>query len=527
MTFRLSTTTTAIYRRAAAVRPPPTPLLPLLPRRTQQQQQQHPFSSTPTLFKKFKPQPLFLQPGEKPARKSKIPKKIRERRAAREGYARVPAERAAYARDAGADADPGAGEIFPELDEDGLVGLWKRIKTGKEVEQEEEEEYVGARSGPTVDYHYTPTRRLATSVGEQEERYDPTTQPPPPPSPSPSFRRESGASGLGFGLGPRARLLRPSPSFSSTSSSTNTTTTTGGGGETAMAQRLRRIRRSLVDFDSSSSLSPSPSPSYTTSQPSQPSQPSSPSLTPRPPPPPTIKVHPETTIPAWKIPTQQEYERYGSGSGSGSGSGRGARRDNARYAATLAVAPVVRSPSSRNGPVGERAPWQGKKQWQAQAQGQGQAQVQSQTPRPRERERDQGMGMGYGWSDQVEGGAGGGERSRADEEGRRTISAVGRQQQQGTYNNSNSNSSQHQPPPPTHPSPPTQPTARPPNRWEPTKRISLPAMAGLRDLHASDPARFTGQVLAEKFGISREAVGRILRSRFRDGGVGAGAGAGD
>ena len=44
-------------------------------------------------------------------------------------------------------------------------------------------------------------------------------------------------------------------------------------------------------------------------------------------------------------------------------------------------------------------------------------------------------------------------------------------------------------------------------------------MNGLRHLHFSDPATFTRAVLAEKFGISYEAVLRILRSRFDASGV--------
>ena len=39
-------------------------------------------------------------------------------------------------------------------------------------------------------------------------------------------------------------------------------------------------------------------------------------------------------------------------------------------------------------------------------------------------------------------------------------------------------------------------------------------MNGLRHLHASDPSTYTRAVLAEKFGISYEAVSRILRSKF-------------
>ncbi|KAJ9104716.1 hypothetical protein QFC20_004488 [Naganishia adeliensis] len=63
---------------------------------------------------------------------------------------------------------------------------------------------------------------------------------------------------------------------------------------------------------------------------------------------------------------------------------------------------------------------------------------------------------------------------------------------------------------------PSPPAERTPGRWEPTKKISIPAMQGLRALHQSDPKTFSHAVLSEKFGVSREAVARILRSKFRD-----------
>jgi hypothetical protein len=39
-------------------------------------------------------------------------------------------------------------------------------------------------------------------------------------------------------------------------------------------------------------------------------------------------------------------------------------------------------------------------------------------------------------------------------------------------------------------------------------------MSGLRALHHADPKLYHRAILAEKFGISYDAVGRILRSRF-------------
>ena len=52
--------------------------------------------------------------------------------------------------------------------------------------------------------------------------------------------------------------------------------------------------------------------------------------------------------------------------------------------------------------------------------------------------------------------------------------------------------------------------------WQPTKKITFSAMAGLKALHRADPDKFTRAVLSERFGISFEAVRRILRSAFRE-----------
>ncbi|GHJ90328.1 hypothetical protein NliqN6_6730 [Naganishia liquefaciens] len=60
------------------------------------------------------------------------------------------------------------------------------------------------------------------------------------------------------------------------------------------------------------------------------------------------------------------------------------------------------------------------------------------------------------------------------------------------------------------------PPERSSGRWEPTKKLSIPTMRGLRALHQSDPKTFSHAVLSEKFGVSREAVARIIRSKFRD-----------
>lgn len=50
--------------------------------------------------------------------------------------------------------------------------------------------------------------------------------------------------------------------------------------------------------------------------------------------------------------------------------------------------------------------------------------------------------------------------------------------------------------------------------WQPKKRLSRDAIEHLRALHGSAPAQFGHKVLSDMFGISQEAVRRILRSRF-------------
>ncbi|WVQ64429.1 uncharacterized protein L199_002595 [Kwoniella botswanensis] len=67
--------------------------------------------------------------------------------------------------------------------------------------------------------------------------------------------------------------------------------------------------------------------------------------------------------------------------------------------------------------------------------------------------------------------------------------------------------------------------------WRPTKKLTYSAMAGLRTLYSMDPEKFNREFLSEKFGISREAVTRILKSKYRsdstdDEGSGLGSGSG-
>ncbi|WVO20708.1 uncharacterized protein IAS62_002007 [Cryptococcus decagattii] len=86
-----------------------------------------------------------------------------------------------------------------------------------------------------------------------------------------------------------------------------------------------------------------------------------------------------------------------------------------------------------------------------------------------------------------------------------------------------------QTPPPSSPTPASPPPLRTPHTsslseaaahksrgpWQPTKKLTFSAMAGLRALHTLDPERFSRAFLSRKFGISYEAVNRILRSKFR------------
>jgi len=50
--------------------------------------------------------------------------------------------------------------------------------------------------------------------------------------------------------------------------------------------------------------------------------------------------------------------------------------------------------------------------------------------------------------------------------------------------------------------------------WNPRKKLSPDALAGIRAIHAQFPEQYTTSVLAEKFEISPEAIRRILKSRW-------------
>ena len=50
--------------------------------------------------------------------------------------------------------------------------------------------------------------------------------------------------------------------------------------------------------------------------------------------------------------------------------------------------------------------------------------------------------------------------------------------------------------------------------WNPRKKLSPDALAGIRAVHAQFPEQYTTSVLAEKFEVSPEAIRRILKSRW-------------
>jgi hypothetical protein len=67
----------------------------------------------------------------------------------------------------------------------------------------------------------------------------------------------------------------------------------------------------------------------------------------------------------------------------------------------------------------------------------------------------------------------------------------------------------------TNPPEPTPEQPRPDHRWAPTKRLSRPAMAGIKRLHAEDPIKYSRAILSKSFGVSVEAIARILKSDGR------------
>ncbi|WRT63326.1 uncharacterized protein IL334_000231 [Kwoniella shivajii] len=69
-------------------------------------------------------------------------------------------------------------------------------------------------------------------------------------------------------------------------------------------------------------------------------------------------------------------------------------------------------------------------------------------------------------------------------------------------------------------SPPPSSSKSPDEYWKPTKKLTYSAMAGMKALYSLDPVKFSKEVLSKKFGISREAVTRILKSKYRKDGQG-------
>jgi len=53
-----------------------------------------------------------------------------------------------------------------------------------------------------------------------------------------------------------------------------------------------------------------------------------------------------------------------------------------------------------------------------------------------------------------------------------------------------------------------------PDGWQPRKKLSPDALAGIRALHTQFPDQFPSNVLAEKFKVSPEAIRRILKSKW-------------
>lgn len=53
-----------------------------------------------------------------------------------------------------------------------------------------------------------------------------------------------------------------------------------------------------------------------------------------------------------------------------------------------------------------------------------------------------------------------------------------------------------------------------PDGWQPRKRLSPDALAGIRALHQQFPEEYTTEVLADKFEVSPEAIRRILKSKW-------------
>ena len=51
--------------------------------------------------------------------------------------------------------------------------------------------------------------------------------------------------------------------------------------------------------------------------------------------------------------------------------------------------------------------------------------------------------------------------------------------------------------------------------WNPRKKLSPDTMEGIRHLHQTQPDKFTTPILAEHFKVSKDAIRRILKSKWR------------
>lgn len=162
--------------------------------------QHHAFSTSTPVNKKFKPQDLFLLPGQPKARKSKVPKKVLAWKAQREGL---------VAEGNSAEVEPVA--LFAEEFED-WRSPWKGRIAG------DENEPFGLKRGAAFRFGIPKLRRV------QDEPEDDGQLP--------------------FGIGPRAVLVgrKPSPTHRQSLP------------ETRMSQRVRETRESLVDLDKPQSI---------------------------------------------------------------------------------------------------------------------------------------------------------------------------------------------------------------------------------------------------------------------------------
>lgn len=53
-------------------------------------------------------------------------------------------------------------------------------------------------------------------------------------------------------------------------------------------------------------------------------------------------------------------------------------------------------------------------------------------------------------------------------------------------------------------------------RWEPKKKLTHATMSAIKELHRQDPQQWTKAALSRQFGVSYEAIARILKSNWRE-----------